>query len=85
MDPLYVEGEFFQVSIWILLSQSVQNLLNMLQVFCHSLVVDEDVIQLHHHKIISERLQDNIHHPHESCRGIFQTKGHDQPFKKTLF
>jgi hypothetical protein len=57
----------------------------MLQVFHPSLVVDEDVIQIHHYKIIGERPQDIIHHPHESCWGIFQTKGHDQPFKNTFF
>jgi hypothetical protein len=67
------------------LSQSVQNLLNMLQVFHPTLVEDEDVIQIHHHKIIGERPQDIIHHPHESCWGICQAKGHDQPFKKTFF
>jgi hypothetical protein len=57
----------------------------MLQVFCPTLVEDEDVIQIHHHKRIGKRLQDIIHHPHESCQGICQAKGHDQPFKKTIF
>jgi hypothetical protein len=56
----------------------------MLQVFYRSLVVDEDFIQIHHHKIISERPQDILHHPNEICWGMCQTKGHDQPFKKTL-
>jgi hypothetical protein len=57
----------------------------MLQLFYPSLVVDEDVIQIHNQKIISERPKDIFHHPHESCCGIFQTKGHDQPFKNTFF
>jgi hypothetical protein len=63
----------------------VQNLLNMLQVFHPSLVVDEDVIQIQHHKRIGEIPQYIIHHPHESSWGIFQTKGHDQPLEKTFF
>jgi hypothetical protein len=67
------------------LPQSVQNLLNVLQVFHSSLVVDEDVIQIHHYKRIGERPQDIVHHTHGSCWGIFQTKGHDQPFKMTFF
>jgi hypothetical protein len=67
------------------LSQSVQNLLNMPQVFRPILVVDEDVIQIHHQKIIEERMQDIIHNPHERCWGIRQTKGHDQPFENTFF
>jgi len=54
--------------------------MNMLQVFHPILVEYEDVIQ-----IICENMQDIIHHPHESCWGIFQTKGNDQPFEKTLF
>jgi hypothetical protein len=57
----------------------------MLQVFCASLDVDEDVIQMYHGETISERIQDIIHHPLEICCGICQTKGHDQPFKKTFF
>jgi hypothetical protein len=57
----------------------------MLQMLFPSLVVDEDVIQIHQQKIISEMTQDIVHHPHEICWGIFQTKGHNQPFKNTLF
>jgi hypothetical protein len=68
-----------------MLPQSVKNLLNMLQVFLPTLVEDEDVIQIDHNKRTSERLQDIIHHPHESCWGIFQAKGHGQSFKKTFF
>jgi hypothetical protein len=57
----------------------------MLQVFHPTLVEDEDIIQIYHHKIIGERPQDIIHQPHESGWGIRQTKGHDQPFKNTFF
>jgi hypothetical protein len=57
----------------------------MLQVFHPTLVEYEDVIQIHHQKIIGERPQDIVHHPHESCWGIRQPKGRDQPFKKTFF
>jgi hypothetical protein len=66
------------------LPQGVQNLLNMLQVFSPSLVVNENVIQIHHYKIIGEWSQDIVHHPHESGWRICQTKGHDQPFKKAF-
>jgi hypothetical protein len=57
----------------------------MLQVFRPILSIHEDVIQIHHHKRIGEKSQDIIHHPHESYWDIRQTKGHDQPFKKTFF
>jgi predicted metalloenzyme YecM len=64
--------------------QGVQNLLNMLQVFLTRLVVNHNVIQIHHYKIIGEWSQDIVHHPHESGWSIFQAKGHDQPFKNTF-
>jgi hypothetical protein len=54
-------------------------------VFHPILVEHEDVIQICHHKRIGERPQDIIYHPHEIFWGIFQAKGHDQPFKKTFF
>jgi hypothetical protein len=44
MDPVHVEGEFFQVGVQLVLPQGVQNLLNMLQVFGPSLAVNENVI-----------------------------------------
>jgi hypothetical protein len=63
------------------LLQGVQNLLNMLQVFGPSLAVNENVIKIHHYKSIGEWSQVIVHHSHESGWSIFQTKGHDQPFK----
>jgi hypothetical protein len=74
MDPVHAEGSFFHVFILLVLSQGVQNLLNMMQVFHPSLVVDEDVIQIHHYKSIGERLQDIVHHPHESLLGHFSSQ-----------
>jgi hypothetical protein len=50
-------------------------------VFFPSLVVNEDVIQIQNYKSNGEFYPD---HPHESGWRIFQTKGHDQPFKKTF-
>jgi hypothetical protein len=84
MNHVHAEGAFFQVGVELVLPQGVHNLLNMLQVFYPSLVVNEDVIQIHHYKSIGEWSQDIIHHPHESGWSICQTKGHDQPFKKTF-
>jgi len=51
----------------------------MLQVFCPTIFEDEDVIQIHHHKRIGERMQYIVYHAHEIFWGIFEAKGHDQP------
>ena len=40
MDPVHAEGAFFQVGVYLVMSQGVQNLLNMLQVFGLSLVLN---------------------------------------------
>jgi hypothetical protein len=63
----------------------VEDFLNVLQVFCPTLVEDEDVIQIYNHKGIGEGPQDVFHHPHEILYGIHQAKGHDQPLKNTFF
>ena len=81
MDPVHAEGAFFQVGIQLMFPQGVHNLLNMLQVFGPSLAVNENVIQTHNYKIIGEWSHDIVHHPHESGQRIFQTKGHERPFK----
>jgi hypothetical protein len=81
MNHVHAEGEFFQVGVELVMSQGVQDLLNMLQVFFPSFTLNEDVIQIHHYKIIGEWSHDIVHHPHESGWRICQTKGHGQPFK----
>jgi hypothetical protein len=48
----------------------------MLQVFYPNPVEDEDVNQIHLHKIIGEMAQDIIHHTNEICWEIHQAKGH---------
>jgi len=85
LDHVHVEGAFFQIGIYLVLPQSVQNLLNVLQVFCPIVVEDKNVIQIYNHKGIGEGLQYVIHQPHEGGWGIFQAKGHHQPFEKTFF
>lgn len=56
----------------------------MLQVLYQTLIEHEGIIQIYNHKLVGERLQDVIHQPHKISRGIFQSKGHDQPLKKAL-
>ena len=85
LDPIHAKGAFFKICIHLVLPQSVQNLLNMLQVFLPTLFEEKDVIQIHHHKRIGERSQYIIHQSHESYWSICQTKRHDQPFEKTFF
>ena len=59
----------------------MEDLLNVLQVFCPTLVEYEDIIQIYNHKGIGEGMQDVVHQPHESCWGIHQAKEHDKrPF-----
>jgi hypothetical protein len=54
MSPVHAEGSFFQVGVELVLPQGVKNLLNMMQVLFPSLVVNEDVILIHHYKSIGE-------------------------------
>jgi len=57
----------------------------MLQVLCPTLVEDVDVVQIYNHERVGEMSQYVIHQPHKSYRGIFETKGHDQLLKESLF
>lgn len=84
LDLAHAKGAFSQVSTQRVLSQSVKNLSNILQVLFSSLVEDEDIIKIYNHQYVGERPQDVIHQPHESCGGIRQIERHDQPIEKTL-
>jgi hypothetical protein len=57
----------------------------VVQMFCSTLVEDEDVIHILNHKGIDQGLQDVIHQYHESGWGIRQAKGNDQPLETTFF
>jgi hypothetical protein len=67
------------------LSQSVEDLLNVLQVFFPNLAEYEDVIHIYNHKGLGENPQGVTHQLHESFWGIRQAKGHDQPLEKNFF
>ena len=67
------------------LPESVEDLLKVLQVICPTFAENEDVIKIYDHKIIGGRMQYIVHQSHESCWSISQAKRHDQPFKKTLY
>jgi hypothetical protein len=54
LDHVHAKGSFFQVGIYLVLPQSVQNLLNTPHVLLPSSVEDEDVIQIYHHKRVGE-------------------------------
>jgi len=45
---------------------------------------DEDVVQINNHKIAGEVMQDVIHQPRKSSKGICKPKGHEQPFKEAF-
>jgi hypothetical protein len=72
MQPILAEGAFFQFGIYLVLCRRVcKNLVNMMQVFFPSLVVNENFIHIHHYKFIGEWSQDIIHHPNESGWTMF--------------
>jgi hypothetical protein len=66
LDPVHSKRSFFQVGINLVLSQSAQNLLNILHVLLPHSAKDEDVIQIYYHKGFGEGSQYIIHKSHES-------------------
>jgi hypothetical protein len=56
-----------------------------MQMFHPIIAKNDDVIQIHHHKIIGEMPQDIVHHPREIFWFIFQAKWHDQPLKMIFY
>jgi hypothetical protein len=66
LDLVHAKRVFFQVGIKLVLSQSAQNLLNMLHVLLPHFIEDEDVIQIYYQKGVGEWSQYIVHQPHES-------------------
>ena len=50
LDHVHAKRSFFQVGIYLVLSQSAQNMLNMSHVLLKFYVEDEDLIQIYLHK-----------------------------------
>jgi hypothetical protein len=61
LDLVHAKGTFFQFGIYLVL----------LHLLLHSSIEDEDVNQIHHHKIFGEGSQYIIDQPHESGWCIF--------------
>ena len=46
--------------------------------------INEDVIEVDDHTHIQEITEDVVHETLESCRSIGKSKGHNEPFKRTV-
>ena len=47
--------------------------------------IDEDIVEIHHNTNSDQQLQELVHDPHKSARGICKPKWHHKPFKKPLW
>src|ERR1044072_661105 len=78
LDFFHPEFTLRSISIKLLLSQNIQHLSQVLNMFFFTLGVYQDVIDEHHHKLIQERPEHTIHIVHEYCRCVRNSKRHNQ-------
>ena len=64
--------------------ESAKNLLDMLLMRFHVLAIDEDVVEVHNNTDIQHVSEDSVNKSLECCRSISGTKGHYQPFIRSI-
>ena len=74
IQPKLTLGE---LGIEAVLSKSCQNQPKMLSMLFVGFGINEDVIDVDDDKLVEIIHEDGVHEPHESSRGISETKGHD--------
>ena len=58
--------------------------MDMFLMICRVVGINEDVVKVDDHANIQEITEDVIHEMLESCRSIGKSKGHNEPFKRTI-
>ena len=67
-----------ELSIQLMLPQSLQHEPQMLFMLCLCLGEDQNIINENHHKDIQIIHENHVHQVHEESRGISQAEGHDR-------
>jgi hypothetical protein len=69
------EGAFLEIGIELMLSQKVQNLLQVFTMLLRGFTIDEDIIQVNQDKLVEVWAEDCIHSSLESGWCIGETEG----------
>ena len=64
--------------------EMAENLTDMFLMICRVVGINEDVLGVDDHTHIQEITEDVVHEMLESCRSIGKSKGHNEPFKRTI-
>jgi hypothetical protein len=75
---LQPKNTLFEFGIEFMVSKSLQNNLEMLRMLFFTLEIDQDVVNEDHDKLIQLWHEYKVHQVHEMCRGIGESKRHNQ-------
>jgi hypothetical protein len=77
-------GILFWVSKELVCSESLKYFSQMVEMIGFILNVDENIIEVNHHKFIEKKAEYPIHDSHESAQCVWQFEGHNDPFEKFI-
>jgi hypothetical protein len=83
-DTIQPELAFGELSVKLMISQTLHENSNMFGVLVVILGVDEDIIDKDHYEFVKLRHKHGVHEVHEVGWGICETKGHHQELVKTI-
>jgi hypothetical protein len=75
---LQPECTFAELGIELMVMKSLQNNTKMLLMLFLILGVDQDVVNEDHDKLVQLRHEYGVHHVHEMCRSISESRQHNQ-------
>jgi hypothetical protein len=77
-DFLQPESTLAELGIELMVSESLQNNIEMLRMLLFTFGIDQDVVNEDHDKLVQLRHEDGLHQVHEMCRSIGESKRHNQ-------
>jgi hypothetical protein len=78
------EFAFGELSIKLVISQTLKDNSEMFGVIFLALRIDDNIIDKDHDKIIELRHEHGVHEVHEVCGSISESEGHNQELVKTI-
>jgi hypothetical protein len=75
---LQLESTLAELGIELMVSKSFQNNSKMLRMLLFTLVIDQDIINEDHDKLVQLRYEYRVHQVHEMCRSIGESKRNNQ-------
>lgn len=84
LDTGLCKAAFLLLHAQNIITHDLEHFAQVLKILLHATAIDDNIVQINHHKLIKIRVEQLIHKRVKCCWSVCQTKRLNQPLKSSL-